>query len=397
MKKWANESGQAVVMTALAVFCVMGFTGMGIDVGMLFQAKRAMQTAADAAAIAGAQQYVYDQSLYVSAGKAASAANGYTDGTNGVTVTVGPPTTGPHAGMAGAVQAVVSQPRSTFFMKILGFGTVPVSARAVAAKSSTAPEYTCVYVLAPTGVGAMTLRGSFDVTAQNCGVVVNSSSAGALLLFGRAGNLTAGSVGVVGTASGHTGDSATTIVTGIAPSNDPLYGQVPTITPDPNACTAPPGGNLTNSSGPGCYSGAININNVTLSSGTYVFTGNVSLGTVTGSGVTLYLLNNLTAANGTINLSPPTSGPYEGIVIAAPNDNGTLTFDSGTASGSFSGIIYAPQAAMSLQNGGGGSGLQLTSDLIVSTLNDQAESMSIASYTQANPSNSPLLKVVLLE
>jgi hypothetical protein len=86
-------------------------------------------------------------------------------------------------------------------------------------------------------------------------------------------------------------------------------------------------------------------------------------------------------------------------MVADPSDQGTLTFDKGSASGTFNGIIYAPDAEMYLHDSGGDSsgGLQLNSDMIVGTLDDQTATMTVTSYTQTNPSNSPLTKVALLE
>src|SRR5215475_2110057 len=54
-----DESGQMLVLTALCMTLLMGFLALAIDVGILFRAKRNVQIAADAGAIAGAlhQQY----------------------------------------------------------------------------------------------------------------------------------------------------------------------------------------------------------------------------------------------------------------------------------------------------------------------------------------------------
>ena len=49
-------------MTALSMTVLVGFLALAIDVGMLFRAKRNMQIAADAAAIAGALDYKYNGS-----------------------------------------------------------------------------------------------------------------------------------------------------------------------------------------------------------------------------------------------------------------------------------------------------------------------------------------------
>jgi uncharacterized membrane protein len=60
--------------------------GFAVDVGVLFRDKRILQTAADAGAIAGAEEYKYGD--WSDAAKKAATHNGVTDGINGYTVTV---------------------------------------------------------------------------------------------------------------------------------------------------------------------------------------------------------------------------------------------------------------------------------------------------------------------
>ena len=158
---------------------------------------------------------------------------------------------------------------------------------------------------------------------------------------------------------------------------------------------------------PGCYSAQnITIQNATLSAGTYIFSntsGTVQFsGTVDGSaGVTLYTQGSINASNGTLDLVAPTSGTYEGIVMFADRSDtgGQIMFDKGSASGSITGIIYAPDTPMELHDSGGdiNGGLQLTTDLIVYKLFDKTATLSITSYSLSNPSSTPLSKVALAE
>src|SRR6202042_1688794 len=109
------------------------------------------QTAADSAAMAGAEELNYGD--LVAAGKADAASNGYTDGTSSVTVTINnPPTSGPNASNAGYVEAIVSKPEPTFFLRVLGVATMTVSTRAVAYEGN-GPN--CIYVTDPTASGAL--------------------------------------------------------------------------------------------------------------------------------------------------------------------------------------------------------------------------------------------------
>jgi len=51
-----DRRGVITVMLALLLPIMVGFVGLGVEVGMWFQLKRDVQTAADAAAIAGAYE-----------------------------------------------------------------------------------------------------------------------------------------------------------------------------------------------------------------------------------------------------------------------------------------------------------------------------------------------------
>ena len=54
MKRLKDESGQALIITALCMTCLFGFAALATDVGLMFREKRLLQIAADSAAVAGA-------------------------------------------------------------------------------------------------------------------------------------------------------------------------------------------------------------------------------------------------------------------------------------------------------------------------------------------------------
>jgi hypothetical protein len=60
--RFRSESGQAIVLVAALLAVLFGVAGLVIDVGSWYQADRKLQTAADAAALAGAQELPTDQS-----------------------------------------------------------------------------------------------------------------------------------------------------------------------------------------------------------------------------------------------------------------------------------------------------------------------------------------------
>src|ERR1700761_1885634 len=100
MRFWKDESGQAFVMAVLFMTFLLAFMALAVDVGVLFRAKRNVQAAADAAALAAAVNYKYQNPPTGSTAAAYSAAyyatqnNGYMRGSKGVVVTAKiPPTT----------------------------------------------------------------------------------------------------------------------------------------------------------------------------------------------------------------------------------------------------------------------------------------------------------------
>ena len=405
-----DENGQMLIVAALSILVLSGFLAFSVDVGLLFRAKRDLQIAADAAATAGALDFYYNSSdaSAQAAAQAAATANGLTNGQSGVVVTVNtPPADGPNSGALGDVEVIVSQPNPTVFMKIFNFDSVSVAARAVA--GTPLPSKTCVYVLSPTGADAMELSGSFDVSVSHCGVIVDSSDPDALQFTGTSGYLAASSVAVVGGDGGQTSDSNPIPITGTAPVSDPIdiSGPVP-----PDGCpTTSSATSLTGSfTGPGagnalCFTQPVALSNVTLGPGVYVFENGVTTsGNITSGpgGTTLDVYSgSLTMNSGTVlDLVAPTSGDTNGIALMEPSTNSSqITIQKGNVSGNLTGIIYAPAAQLYLQDSGGDTsgGISLVSDLIVKTLVDKTATLSVSSYSAANPVTTPLRAVALIE
>jgi Putative Flp pilus-assembly TadE/G-like len=361
--------GQVLVLVAIAIVVLMAFPALAIDVGQFWSVRRHMQTAADAGAIAGAIALRLNRNPTVAADNVTST-NGFTDGSQGITVAVNnPPTSGQYAGDSTYVEVVVSQPQPTFFMRVLGYDTVTVSARSVAS-SVNGPA--CVYALDPTDSGSLTVGGSSTVTLS-CGAIVDSNNATALNSNGGA-TMTATNIGVVG---GYSGSGFTpTPVTGLAPAPDPLsYLQPPTVgacdctnlhvgTSGGKASCALQDPSNPNNLYPGVYCGGIQIsgnNPVHFNPGVYILDGGGMKITATNanlSGTEVMFYNTGTASSyggislsgsNTVNLSAPTSGPYEGILffqdrsIPVGDAGSTITGSSGST---FDGAIYFPTTAV---------------------------------------------------
>jgi hypothetical protein len=358
-----KEAGQALVFAALGLTVLLGFAGLGIDMGMLRYEKRLQQTAADAGALAGANNLAFPASGGVTAGaQGASAQNGYTDGSNNVTVTVNnPPASGPHSGNAKYVEVLVTAVQPTFFMKVLGTNSETITARAVATNVSGVTQGGgCLYTLGPptASIEGVNITGHATLNATTCGIEDNGNydpTGGAL-------TVNAGTFGVSGTCSGSgcgkggatcADQSGPCPALGMPAATNPLS----YLTPPCSPCSA--GTTFADGDGPGTYTGMSfkGNTNVNFPPGVYVLTGDFTCHgtpTITGTGVMFYFTNGATfncSGNDTINLTPPspTNCPacpsqYDGILMYQdPADTNGPTLGGNTGS-SFGGVLYFPKS-----------------------------------------------------
>jgi Flp pilus assembly protein TadG len=394
MKGLGDESGQALIMVALCTTCLFGFVALAADVGIMLREKRLLQIAADSAAIAGAAEYNYGDAS--TAAQSAATQNGFTNAAGGATIAVNsPPSFGPHAAIAGYVEVIASQSEPTLFMGFFGRSAMTVTARAVATALGTTNG--CIYTLGTGGVD-VSVTGNSDISIATCGITIDSNSSNALSLNGNV-TLDAQSIGIVGGYS-KTGNVTLTPtpVTGIVATSDPLgFLTAPAI---PGNCAADPSytGNQNPTLTAGCYNGLSGNGNInlTLSPGMYIingafsFSGNVSL---TGSGVTLVLEGSTSLpGNVSLNLTAPTSGTYNGILIFQPSTNANALALTGNSGSVFKGIVYAPNTAVSLT---GNSGSSIYADFVAKSLS-LVGNASLNDYASIN-GNSVLSAVRLVE
>jgi hypothetical protein len=384
--KRKNEAGQALVFAAVGLVVLMGFAGLGIDMGMLRYQKRLQQTAADAGALAGANNL--GKGGVTAGAQNASSLNGFTNGANNATVTVNnPPASGPHAGNANYVEVLVTDVQPTYFMKILGINSQTITARAVGTNLSGATTANgCLYTLGPpsSAIEGVNINGHATLNAITCGIADN----GNFNTAGQALTVCAATFGVAGTSS-DTGSSGSTCTnkavtcsaqagpcpaTGMPAATDPMSLLTPPLTPPCSPCSGGSaisidgngnftGSGVTYSNGvytvsPGTYSsitirGTGSGNTVVFSSGTYIIDGAAGLtipgnATISGTGVTFYFTGSATinmTGTPSIQLTPPSSGQYAGILMYQdPADTNTTGPSLGGNSGSnFGGLLYFPK------------------------------------------------------
>ena len=141
MNQRIGERGQALPFIGLCLMVLMGFGAVGVDVGYVHYQQMRMQTATDAAAVAGAQQLIThgcpDQTDAQTAAQNDSQIDNFAPRIERRPFTVdNPPTAvdGPYQGVNCAVAVNIKVPQTTtWFLRLFGASNgLPVSTSAVA-------------------------------------------------------------------------------------------------------------------------------------------------------------------------------------------------------------------------------------------------------------------------
>lgn len=125
-----REDGAVAVLVAVMAVALVGFAALVVDVGSLYEERRALQTAADAAALAGVQELPGDTAAAEAAARRYVAENAGADVTVQVAIdrTYVPNDT---------IRVTVENPTSPlYFARVWGRASAPVSARGVAVVGS---------------------------------------------------------------------------------------------------------------------------------------------------------------------------------------------------------------------------------------------------------------------
>src|SRR5579863_3479612 len=221
-----SQRGFAIIVYALMIFVVLGFTGLAVDAGYLQWQRRLMQSAADAAAMGALREMelgrTNSQPQYdlTTAAQNDAAMNGFTNGVNNITVTLNtPPTSGPFNGVSTAAQVIVSRPYPTFFMRILGTNTVTVTAQAVAQTTTSYGSIGgCIFALDPTASDALNLESGTTLNSS-CSAISESNNTEAFKMAGSdTWNMTSHNAHVAVAGGAFMGGSATIMDTTMSPA-----------------------------------------------------------------------------------------------------------------------------------------------------------------------------------
>jgi len=440
MRILRDEDGQTLVMTALCATVLIGFMGLAVDVGVLFHAKRNLQTAADDAAIAAALNYQFVlNGDPTAAAKAAALKNGVA----GSYVTVlSSPTTGYHQGL-GFFEVRVVQPQVAFLAAVLKKPLINVGARAVA---GVTPASACMYVLNTKDADSFKIKGNATVTANGCGIQVNSTSPSA---FCDGGSATIASpyvrlAGGQDTSGGCNKAPGSTVFSGYPTQTDPFVNKTWPSLSDCNSGTNVISAATVNSSTPGLASSktismadgtsyqltCFSSPNVTLSgpltlgdssdkpARVFLFENGVNItGSVTVKGTIDNYQGTFNNQNGQLNITAPADkqATFNALAIVQPQTNTTGQCQDGSLSNyvsSFSpqppclqaqfgstgenldGYIYAPTSVTYLQDQGGGvtAGGLISLDVYINS-----KLTLTNSYNVVHAATTPLSKVTLVE
>jgi hypothetical protein len=200
-----DRRGVSALMFVTSAVGFFGMAGFGMEVSAWYLERRHGQNAADAAAIAGVMALIQSSTDYSGAQTAGSNVaidNGYTSGSNNVTVNIVPGTYGGSFSAApggscssgcNAVQATIvrAEPR-VFTALVLGRGSTNVGELATAVVAAVGPA--CSLALG----GGLGFSGSAAVTGTNCSLASNKTGPQSITFNGAGANKTQANAILVG-------------------------------------------------------------------------------------------------------------------------------------------------------------------------------------------------------
>jgi len=379
-----DRSGSYLIIVGLAAPVMVGLVGLGSEYGLWMYTHQGAQSAADAAAFSAAQAYSVNGAggvvgnlgggggpgtTVTTEANAIAKSFGFTDGQNGVTVTVHrPPTSGPMATARNGVEVTISQTQSRLFSALWNHNQVTISARSVALGNSALG---CVLALDRNVTKAALNSGGGTVNLNGCDLYDDSSDAAALY-GGGSSIVVARQVGVVGGVNDASAFTTTQgLLTHFPVVPDPYYDvNVPSFAGcDKNNFSSKNAETIN----PGVYCNGMQFNagtTVTFNPGVYYVDGGsfqVNGGaSLLGTGVTIILTSSTpnkasswatASINGgaTLAISAPTSGALSGLVFFGDRRApvGTTQKFNGGMTQVLTGAVYFPTGAVQWSGGAG--------------------------------------------
>ena len=243
----ADRRGVSAVITAIALTTLAGFCGLAVDVVMWEVDQRAMQGAADQAALAAATAYrndgetgaLGDSATAQNAAYATAIRNGYP--VSAITVAA---YNGGSCSNDGCLQVTISQQQPRYFTAVFSRSGVTESASAVGTCSgceggtfngSSAAATPCVMALDGGGKGVITDTGGSSLSLAGCNLYNNAPNTDATIVNNNAVIEGCSTTNACGSAAylaqpNNPGGIDVPVITSASPAPDPFAGiSAPTV------------------------------------------------------------------------------------------------------------------------------------------------------------------------
>ena len=369
----ADRRGNAAIVLGLSLVPIVGALGLGFEVSNWYLRQHAMQNAADAAAIAAATNA---SSNYDVEAKAVAAQSGFVDGSSNVTVAASNTATCPAGGNT-CYSVTISSYVPLYLSQVLGYGgnatlsgkpQESLSATAVALQGPMPTQY-CILALASSGKQGIRSNGAPNANMTGCNVMSDTTSTC------NGANLKATNGAAHGTNNGCGNNQYSNVpvvsdpYSGLA-SNIPTntcksYPQEPTKKSDPALPSTNQWSGTQHLMGnvPVCgdlqLTGNVTIdapsNAVLIIENGQLDTNGYSITTSSGSGLTVVFSGTNSGSThaptggGTLDISSPTSGPWQGVALYQ-DPSLTSGVDISAAGNSptwdISGLVYLPHSSV---------------------------------------------------
>jgi len=360
----ASEKGQAMILIVFSIIGLIGMSALAIDGGNAYIDSRRAETAASAAALAAATTRI-EGGDWRDAALATARTNGYNN--DGITNTVElntPPMNGNYDGNPEFIEVIITSHLKTFFGRVIGIPEVTSIVTVVSqSKPSVLGELFDGYALvslAPhsdcDSKRSFWIHSEATINFEGGGLFVNSDNPACAFISYGSGSVRvhdSSPISVVGGAQVQKPKLITPfpMQTGVTPITYPPSIKLPNISCDDKIAAVHVDEDMNSYMTPGNWDEDVfPAEGVTsLKSGTYCINGDfiVDAGQqLEGSNVLLVVDSGRVGIsnNATVNLSAPTGGNYQGLLLYVPIDNHSIVALNGSDDSNYRGTILAPGA-----------------------------------------------------
>jgi len=372
-----DRRANVAVAFALLSVPLMIALGLGVDYSLAAAARNKMQSAIDAAVLAGIESSGTQTAALATAknffnAQAPSVSGGVTSTFTFSNGTLTGTATANFAGLFGGLTRT---------------SALALAVTATAAKASS--TNVCILLLDQSANPGLLFNSGATINAPNCEVDIKSTGNPAVT-FNSGTTLNTAKTCIQGTSYTNNGGTHPNVATGCTTVGNPFVGVLPA--PPSTTCsgTYANGGNINGGTvnlTPGVYCGSVNFNSsptVNFAPGVYVIQGggwNVDGGVWKGTGVTFYFADTSKIqfnSGMNVTLSAPTSGTYSGILIYEKDglSQSQFVFDD-SVSESLTGLIYLPSRQLTFNSTSNLSSVQFT--LVADTATFNSANWSLTS------------------